>query len=135
MREDSAGVRITRWKIPYNKRPYSRKDQKGGDSHKGGRKASGYRRRFFKSVQEGDGNSCYTLIYNSYGLKLVQHVPFESIEKAIVEGIDIISETKVVEFAENRKLVRDTDIGKSLIEQIEDLKQLLHAYRNGLIRK
>lgn len=62
-------------------------------------------------------------------------MPFESIEKAIAEGIDIISETKVVEFAENRKLVRDTDIGKSLIEQIEDLKQLLHAYRNGLIRK
>lgn len=90
---------------------------------------------FSKPYREETGIAGYTLIYNSYGLKLVQHVPFESIEKAIEEGIDIISETKVVEFAENRKLVRDTDIGKSLIEQIEDLKQLLRAYRNGLIRK
>jgi fructose-1,6-bisphosphatase len=35
---------------------------------------------------------------------------------------------------ERRKLVRDTDIGKKLIDQIDDLKQLLVAFRKGQIR-
>jgi fructose-1,6-bisphosphatase-3 len=64
----------------------------------------------------------------------VQHEPFESRQKAVEEGKDIISETKVVEFLDKRKLVRDTDIGEELQLQINDLKQLLVAYRSGLIR-
>ena len=68
-------------------------------------------------------------------MKLVQHEPFESRQKAIEQGVDIISETKVVEFVEKRKLVMDTDIGDELRVQIEDLKQLLAAYRGGLVRE
>ena len=64
----------------------------------------------------------------------MQHEPFESTQNAIEQGKDIISETKVVEFMERRKLVRDTDIGKKLIDQIDDLKQLLVAFRKGQIR-
>jgi fructose-1,6-bisphosphatase-3 len=67
-------------------------------------------------------------------LKLVQHEPFESKQKAIEQGLDIISETKVVEHLTKRILVRDTDNGKKLQEQIEDLKELLVAYRKGVIR-
>ena len=89
---------------------------------------------FSKPYQAETGIAGYTLIYNSYGLKLVQHEPFESRQKAVEEGKDIISETKVVEFLDKRKLVRDTDIGEELQLQINDLKQLLVAYRSGLIR-
>lgn len=89
---------------------------------------------FSKPYQAETGIAGYTLIYNSYGLKLVQHEPFESRQKAIEQGRDIISETKVVEFVEKRKLVRDTDIGKRLKLQIDDLKQLLVAFRRGLVR-
>lgn len=89
---------------------------------------------YSKPYQAETGIAGYTLIYNSYGLRLVQHEPFESTQNAIEQGKDIISETKVVEFMERRKLVRDTDIGKMLIDQIDDLKQLLAAFRKGQIR-
>ncbi|MBO5700240.1 MAG: fructose-1,6-bisphosphatase [Bacteroidales bacterium] len=89
---------------------------------------------YSKAYQQETGIAGYTLIYNSYGLRLVQHESFESTQKAIEEGKDIISETKVVEFLDKRKLVRDTDMGKQLKLQIDDLKQLLVAFRKGLIR-
>ncbi len=89
---------------------------------------------YSKAYQPETGIAGYTLIYNSHGLRLVQHEPFESRQKAIEQGVDIISETKVVEFVEKRKLVRNTDIGKELQRQIDDLKQLLVAYRSGLLR-
>lgn len=89
---------------------------------------------YSKPYQAETGIAGYTLIYNSYGLRLVQHEPFESTQIAIEQGKDIISETMVVEFMERRKFVRDTDIGKKLIDQIDDLKQLLAAFRRGQIR-
>ncbi len=89
---------------------------------------------YSKAYQQETGIAGYTLIYNSYGLRLVQHESFESTQKAIEQGKDIISETKVVEFMEKRKLVRDTDNGKRMMAQIDDLKQLLAAFRRGLIR-
>ena len=89
---------------------------------------------YSKAYQQETGIAGYTLIYNSYGLRLVQHESFESTQIAIEQGKDIISETKVVEFMEKRKLVRDTDMGKKLMDQIDDLKQLLTAFRRGLVR-
>ncbi len=89
---------------------------------------------YSKAYQDETGIAGYTLIYNSHGLILIQHEPFESKQIAIEQGVDIISEKSVVEFTESRKLVRDTDIGKELATQIEDLKQLLTAYRNGVLR-
>lgn len=90
---------------------------------------------FSKAYQSETGIAGYTLIYNSHGLTLVQHQPFESAQKAIREGLDILSENKVVEYISNRKYVRDTDIGKELARQVADLKELLKAYRGGLIRE
>ena len=34
-----------------------------------------------------------------------------------------------------RKIVADTDIGKSIQEEIDDLKMLLAAYRDGSIKE
>lgn len=90
---------------------------------------------FSKAYQSETGIAGYTLIYNSQSLKLVQHEPFTSRELAVREGIDIRSETKVLEFEEHRRRVRDTDQGIAMRAQIEDLYHLLEAWRSGAIRR
>ena len=90
---------------------------------------------FSKAYQSETGIAGYTLIFNSYGMHLVQHQPFISRQKAIEDGLDIISSNQVVDVATQRMYVRDTDIGKELARQIMDLKDLLKAYRGGLIRE
>ena len=90
---------------------------------------------YSKAYQPETGIAGYTLIYNSQCLKLVKHQPFVSREVAIRKGLDVVSETKVLEFAEKRQLVRDTDNGKVLQSQIDDLQQLLKAYRDGSVRQ
>ena len=88
---------------------------------------------FSKAYQAKTGIAGYTLIYNSYGLVLAAHEPFESVEKAVQEGSDIISHTVLVEHVVRRKTVADTDIGRGLKETIRDLEALLAAYRAGSI--
>ena len=88
---------------------------------------------FSKAYQPKTGIAGYTLVFNSYGLSLIQHQPFESTKKAIEQGRDIISSRMVVETTTERIHVRDTDIGKELQRQINDLEQLLEAYSSGLI--
>lgn len=89
---------------------------------------------FARAYQKTTGIAGYTLIYNSYGIKLVSHAPFESKEKALLEGDDIISSLVVEDKILQRKRVKDTDIGKKLQGQINDLRKLLQAYRKGLIQ-
>ena len=88
---------------------------------------------YSKAYQPETGIAGYTLIFNSQSLKLVQHEPFTTREKAVKFGLDILSETKVLEFTQSRLYVRDTDQGEEIKEQIDDLYQLLDAYRSGKI--
>lgn len=90
---------------------------------------------FSKAYQYKTGMAGYTLIYNSFGLQLISHQPFESTEKAIKEETDILSSLVVLEHSTARKRVADTDIGIELQKQIEDLKMLLFAYRKGIIKE
>lgn len=89
---------------------------------------------FSKAYRGETGIAGYTLIFNSFGLQMVQHEPFESTEKAIEDGRDIISTKFVVEEVKKRVTVRDTDIGKELVKQVNDLEDLLVAFRMGLIK-
>ncbi len=86
---------------------------------------------FSKAYQKETGIAGYTLIYNSYGLILAAHEPFESTESAIEKETDIHSDSIVVKKTLQRKKVGDTDIGTELKEQIRDLERLLYAYRSG----
>lgn len=86
---------------------------------------------FAKAYQKETGIAGYTLIYNSYGLILVAHYPFESAEKAILDESDIHSESMTVSRTIYRKCVGDTDIGREIKESIQDLEKLLEAYRSG----
>lgn len=85
-----------------------------------------------KSYQKTTGIAGYTLRYSSYGLTLVAHEPFTSMQAAIVNETDLHSEKQIVEKVE-RKRIKDTDIGKELNIQIHDLKKLLQAYQSGTI--
>ncbi len=89
---------------------------------------------FSKAYQGETGIAGYTLIFNSQGLKLVHHMPFESTQKAIEEGIDIQSTTFIVESKINRIKVKDTNIGMELCRQITDLQNLLIAYSTGQLK-
>lgn len=88
---------------------------------------------FSKAYRRRTGIAGYTLIYNSYGLTLTAHEPFESSEEAIKNEVDIVSRREAVEYMEKRILVGDTDIGKKMREKIEELKLLIKAYQSGEI--
>lgn len=90
---------------------------------------------FSKAYQPETGIAGYTLVYHSRGFQLVQHEPFTSTQKAIEEGLDIKSTTQIVELSSKRMMVKDTDKGRELMIQIEDLKKLLVAYQNGIIKE
>ena len=88
---------------------------------------------FSRAYQKETGIAGYTLIYNSYGLILAAHDPFESTEAAIEKESDIHSESRMVKWVPERKCVGDTDIGRELKEKIKDLEKLLNAYYSGAI--
>ena len=88
---------------------------------------------FSKAYQHKTGIAGYTLVANSYGMRLVSHEPFESTEAAIRKESDIFSDSIVVETALRRQCVADTDIGVELKESIHQLEELLDAYREGIL--
>lgn len=90
---------------------------------------------FSQAYHKETGIAGYTLVYHSRGFQLVQHEPFTSTTDAINRGTDIKSTTQIVEMADHRMLVADTDIGVELNKQIIDLEELLHAYRHGIIKE
>ncbi len=90
---------------------------------------------FSKAYEKTTGIAGYTLVYNSYGLRLVTHKPFESTERAIADETDIHSDTTIVKEFKQRLLVADTDAGKAIKDTIGDLEQLLDAYRQGILRE
>ncbi len=90
---------------------------------------------FSKAYQPTTGIAGYTLVYHSHGFQLVQHEPFESREKAIKEGLDIKSTIFLVDYTQQRMMVRDTDKGREIREQVNELQKLLVAFRSGLVQE
>ena len=90
---------------------------------------------FCRAYHQRTGIAGYTLVYNSRGLSLRAHQPFETVEKAIRENLDIVSTVDIFETAKKRVLVGDTDNGRKLAADVEDLKRLVEAYRTGLVKE
>lgn len=90
---------------------------------------------FAKAYHDTTGIAGYTLVYHSRGFQLVQHEPFSSEEEAVTKGSDIVSTVEIVELNSARVCVRDTDIGRVLQGQIDELRMLLSAYRKGLVKE
>lgn len=81
-----------------------------------------------KAYQSKTGIAGYTLIYNSHHLALAEHKPFDPTK----ENTPKVS---IVEKMKRRVMVADTDMGVILAAQIEDLKELVHAYREGILKE
>ncbi len=82
-----------------------------------------------KAYQKATGIAGYTLIYDSHSLNLAEHKPFIPGESEHTPVIHL------VEKLERRANISDTDKGAELLEQINDLRMLLSAYRSGEIKE
>ncbi|HFE66961.1 MAG TPA: fructose-bisphosphatase class III, partial [Chloroflexi bacterium] len=90
---------------------------------------------FAKAYQNITGIAGYSLIYNSYGLLLASHAPFESVQQAIEDNVQMQTRTQILERNQTRIRVKDTDEGRGIQRKIDDLQELLWAYRTGLIQE
>ena len=86
---------------------------------------------FCKAYQPTTGIAGYTLIYNSHGIRLKSHRPFEGVARVIGENADMESDSVVVESFPRRRYVADTDEGAVIGRRIEALERLLALYRSG----
>ena len=111
------------------------KAKKGESPIKGGGKLIVIDGGFCKAYQSTSGIAGYTLIYNSHSFRIVSHQPFAGREKAIRENFDIASSTEIFERLDGRQKIKETDIGRDLQTQIDDLRALLNAYRDGVVQE
>ena len=88
---------------------------------------------FCRAYHQRTGIAGYTLVFNSRGLILRTHQPFESADKAIHEDEDIASKSEYIYTAPQRILVRDTDEGLRKQALIRDLCSLVQAYQTGVL--
>ncbi len=88
---------------------------------------------FSKTYRRKTGIAGYTLTYNSYGLTLSAHEPFDFSDSAVRDELDIVSHQEAVEYMDKRILVGDTDYGKRMMIRIDELKELIRAYQSGKI--
>ena len=77
---------------------------------------------FCAGMHKTTGIAGYTMIYNSHGIRLKEHRPFMGIEDALANNDDIESSSEVIEKEQQRVMVRDTDIGRGIALDIEDLR-------------
>lgn len=84
---------------------------------------------FSKAYHKTTGIAGYTLIYNSHGMRIKAHQPFESVAKALEENKDIESTSNMFETEAKRVMVGDTDAGKRIKEELDMLRQLLEHYQ------
>ncbi len=77
----------------------------------------------------------YTLRFNSWGMVLVAHRDFTSVEEIIEKEEDILADVRFEDDAPHRMYIKDTDIGEKLRDQIDGLERLIHAYESGIIRE
>lgn len=90
---------------------------------------------FCRAYQDRTGTAGYTLVYNSYGMRIISHEPFEGAAKAIEGNKDILSTTSVFDMAEKRIRVSETDDGEAIRKRIDGLTMLLSAYQSGFLKE
>lgn len=90
---------------------------------------------FCKAYHKKTGIAGYTLVYSANRMRISAHEPFEGKEKAIREGSDIHSKSNVFERPTEPIRVIETDDGKEILKNIEDLAALLEAYETGEIKE
>lgn len=87
-----------------------------------------------KAYQKQTGIAGYTFIFNSWTMALAEHKPYEPMKE---DGTQNFHTPKIttLEVLPRRMMVRDSDQGRELEQQVEDLKMLIEAYRSGRIKE
>ena len=85
---------------------------------------------FAKAYQKKTGLAGYTLVFNSYGMVLVAHQPFTSSQDVLTGKYDILSSRRLVEESSRRILVKDTNIGHRICDEIKHLEYLYRHFDN-----
>ena len=88
---------------------------------------------FSKAYQSTSGIAGYTLIFSSRHMRIVSHQPFAGKQDAIENNRDIVSDSEIFERMEHRLKVSESDVGRVLQAQADDLMLLLQAYRTGAV--
>ena len=109
------------------------KAKKGESPIKGGGRLIVIDGGFCKAYQPTSGIAGYTLIYNSHNIRIVSHQPFAGRRDAILHNHDIANDSLIFERMESRVKIAETDIGRKLQAQADDLRRLLEAYRSGAV--
>ena len=90
---------------------------------------------FCRAYQDRTGTAGYTLVYNSYGMRIIAHEPFVGVARAVEGNRDILSTTVVFDVMEKRIRVAETDDGARIGERINGLTMLLYAYQSGFLKE
>lgn len=87
-----------------------------------------------KAYQKQTGIAGYTFIFNSWTMALAEHKPYEPMKE---DGTQNYHTPKIttLEVLPKRMMVRDSDQGLELEQQVEDLKMLIEAYRSGRLKE
>ena len=109
------------------------KSKKGESPLKGGGKLIVIDGGFCKAYQGTTGIAGYTLIYNSWVLRIVSHEPFCGQKTAIEDNEDIVNNSQVFERMDARIKIAQTDIGRKLQAEADALRDLLAAYKAGAV--
>ena len=111
------------------------KTGKGESPIKGGGKLIVIDGGFCKAYQPTSGIAGYTLVFNAEHYRIVSHQPFAGKEKALEENSDIDCTPLIFERMEQKLKIWDTDIGRELESQVSDLKALLQAFKDGVVKE
>ena len=111
------------------------KARKGESPIKGGGKLIVIDGGFSKAYQPTSGIAGYTLIFSSRHMRIVSHQPFAGKQDAILNDRDIVSDSVIFEKMDHRLKVAESDTGKVLQDQVDDLMMLLQAYRSGAVKE
>lgn len=87
-----------------------------------------------KAYQKKTGIAGYTFIYNSRFMSLAEHKNYSKIRE---DGTQEFNHPimHVVDTKTDRMLIIDTDIGKEIIDQINDLTELIKVYEKGTLKE
>ncbi len=87
-----------------------------------------------KAYQKQTGIAGYTFIFNSRFMALAEHKPYKPLQ---ADGTQEFQSpvVKTVAVLPERMMVIDTDQGAELTEQVNNMKQLVEAYRKGQLKE
>src|SRR5208283_5444562 len=88
-----------------------------------------------RPLSERLGRHGFTLVMEPHRTFLALHYHFESVDAAILRGADIIPSITVVREWDRPKTVADSQRGRRLGADIEQLERLIVAYRDHELRE